>query len=30
MEDITNGDMNWIIPKKFLAFPGPVDINMVG
>lgn len=28
MEDTTNGDINWIIPKKFLAFPGPIEINM--
>lgn len=23
MENIKNGDMNWIIPNKLLAFPGP-------
>lgn len=24
-ENIEHGDMNWIIPQKFLAFPGPVQ-----
>jgi cell division cycle 14 len=24
-EKVENGDLNWIIPKKFLAFMGPVD-----
>ncbi len=24
-ERVENGDLNWIIPDKFLAFMGPVD-----
>lgn len=24
-EKVENGDLNWIIPGKFLAFMGPVD-----
>ena len=24
-EKVENGDMNWIIPGKFIAFMGPVD-----
>lgn len=24
-ENIEHGDLNWIIPQKFLAFPGPVE-----
>ena len=24
MEQVANGDMNWIVPNKFLAFMGPV------
>ena len=24
-ERVENGDMNWIIPKKFAAFMGPLD-----
>ena len=25
MEKVENGDLNWIIPQKFIAFMGPVD-----
>ena len=28
-EQIENGDINWIIPNKFLAFLGPVDQEIV-
>ena len=28
-EQIENGDINWIIPNKFLAFLGPVDQDIV-
>ena len=24
-ERVENGDLNWIIPEKFIAFMGPVD-----
>lgn len=24
-EKVENGDLNWIIPNKFIAFMGPVD-----
>ena len=24
-EKVENGDLNWIIPGKFIAFMGPVD-----
>ena len=24
-EKLDNGDLNWIIPNKFMAFMGPVD-----
>ena len=24
-EKVENGDLNWIIPKKFIAFMGPID-----
>ena len=24
-EKVDNGDLNWIIPKKFIAFMGPID-----
>jgi len=26
---VENGDMNWIIPNRFLAFMGPEDNNRV-
>lgn len=27
-EKVENGDLNWIIPKKFIAFMGPIDRNV--
>jgi len=27
-EKVENGDLNWIIPNKFIAFMGPVDNNL--
>ena len=24
-EKVENGDLNWILPKKYIAFMGPVD-----
>jgi cell division cycle 14 len=24
-EKVENGDLNWIIPNKFIAFMGPID-----
>lgn len=29
-EKVENGDLNWIIPNKFLAFMGPVDYREPG
>lgn len=26
-EKVENGDLNWIIPGKFIAFMGPVDVR---
>ena len=26
-EKVENGDLNWIIPGKFMAFMGPVDVR---
>ncbi len=26
-EKVENGDLNWIIPGKFIAFMGPIDRN---
>jgi len=26
-EKVENGDLNWIVPEKFMAFMGPVDSN---
>ena len=27
-EQVENGDLNWIIPNKFIAFMGPVDPSL--
>jgi cell division cycle 14 len=29
-ERVENGDLNWIIPNKFVAFMGPVDRRAEG
>ncbi len=27
-EKVDNGDMNWIVPGKFMAFSSPFDTNV--
>ena len=29
-ERVENGDLNWILPNKFIAFMGPVDTKVRG
>ena len=26
-EKVENGDLNWILPKKFVAFSGPLNVT---
>lgn len=28
-DKLINGDINWLVPKKFLAFIGPTDLEII-